>query len=174
MARIKESIYSKTKYIKIRNNPHLWKEHLAKQRARYKLKGRNRKTLFCIECNKPFLTTRYCQKFCSRECGIGGNRNGNWNGGRCITVQGYVKVFAPGHPHATRNLVSEHRLVMEKHIGRYLTREEVVHHKNRIKSDNRLENLELMTHKQHSQEHNLGNQYWKKRKHHYNGSTKPK
>ena len=61
-----------------------------------------------------------------------------------IVLNGYVLVFSPNHPYKNRqNYVFEHRLVMEKHLGRYLTKKERIHHKNGIKSDNRIENLYL-------------------------------
>lgn len=73
-----------------------------------------------------------------------GNKNPRWNGGVRESVQGYIYIKTPGHPHATKDgYVLEHRLVMESHIGRYLLPAEVVHHKNDITTDNRLENLEL-------------------------------
>ena len=64
---------------------------------------------------------------------------------------GYNYVYSPNHPMATKDgYVMEHILVMEKSIGRYITRDEVVHHKNRKRDDNRIENLQLMTFKEHA------------------------
>lgn len=67
-----------------------------------------------------------------------------WKGGRKRMKQGYIRAFAPGHPHADpKGYVFEHRLVMEARLGRYLDPAEVVHHINGIKDDNRDENLML-------------------------------
>ena len=72
-----------------------------------------------------------------------GKNNHRWTGGRVIH-KGYVYLYTPDHPFRNyHNKVKEHRLVMEKHIERYLTKEEVVHHINEDKQDNRIENLML-------------------------------
>lgn len=75
-----------------------------------------------------------------------GNRNPYWSGGRYKDqLNGYILVYKPKHPFAKKKgYVLEHRLVMEKFLGRYLRKNEIVHHRNKRKDDNRIENLELI------------------------------
>ena len=72
-----------------------------------------------------------------------------------IVVNGYKYIYKPNHPKAIKGsrYVAEHRLVLEDKIGRFLTNDEVAHHKNGNKQDNRPENLELMTFSKHSSHH---------------------
>lgn len=67
---------------------------------------------------------------------------------------GYIKVYCPTHQAATKDgYVMEHRLIMENLIGRQLEQNEVVHHKNHTRDDNRIENLQLMTISEHMSMH---------------------
>lgn len=80
-------------------------------------------------------------------------RHPQWTGGR-IKRSGYWYVKRKDHPHGGKQgYVAEHRLVMEEKIGRYLKPEEVVHHINGDRADNRLENLQLFeSHGQHTKQ----------------------
>lgn len=77
--------------------------------------------------------------------------------GRSTTGTGYITVYRPDHPMAaTSGYVLEHRLVMSEHLGRILNPRELVHHKNGVKADNRIENLELMEWGEHTRLHLSG------------------
>ncbi len=57
---------------------------------------------------------------------------------------GYLYVYSPDHPNKTQGgYVAEHRLIMERMLGRFLERKEVVHHKDKNTLNNELSNLEL-------------------------------
>lgn len=126
----------------------------------------------CIVCKEKFLTTpqrthrtkefqnpgAYCSKHCVakvsyKTLGRSGKNHYSWKGGRNVIKKGYIEIYFPDHPFARGGkYVREHRLVMEKHLGRYLQPYEIVHHKNGIKDDNRIENLAIVNNKTHNGE----------------------
>ena len=66
-----------------------------------------------------------------------------WGGGE-TTQGGYIKIRISGHPYAHRDgYVFKHRYVMEQNIGRYLNKNEVVHHKDGNLENNDITNLQL-------------------------------
>nr|DAP58086.1 MAG TPA: homing endonuclease [Caudoviricetes sp.] len=84
-----------------------------------------------------------------------GAKNSYWRGGKTRDEFGYIMVQCKEHPRASKcgGYVPEHILVAEKKIGRYLTENEVVHHINGVKWDNRPENLAVMTKSEHTKLH---------------------
>ena len=75
-----------------------------------------------------------------------GSNSPFWKDGSTIDKDGYRLLFVPNHPFANSSgYVREHRLVMEKVLGRYLTPFEVVHHKDKNKLNNSPDNLELFS-----------------------------
>lgn len=110
----------------------------------------------CDNCGEPFHTYKCYEKrnrkhrFCSKKCETefkSKNTREHWNGGHIGNTTGYMYISIKGRQ------VEEHRLVMEKYLGRRLKTDEVVHHINGVKTDNRIENLQLMTRKEHAAHH---------------------
>lgn len=111
-------------------------------------------TKTCLSCGKGFdlikrITRLRPAKYCSRKCVNLSKRTGK----SPKTVNGYLYLWKPDHPQANCDgYVAEHRLIMEKSIGRHIEPEEIVHHINHTRNDNRIENLQLVA---SNSEHNL-------------------
>ena len=106
------------------------------QMGKIRLSQRRRIIKKCLRCGKEFetggrvgkATKVYCSNRCSKM-----TQNGNVmaNGYRCVRLDG--------------KRIYEHRLVAEKTLSRPLKRNEIVHHNNFNKTDNRPENLTVMS-----------------------------
>ena len=103
----------------------------------------------CTNCNGPLGRnegTKRVTTLC-RDC-LKGELSSNWKGGY-TNSDGYI-IVQTGVGRGNRIAVLQHRLVMEQHLGRKLYKDENVHHINGVRSDNRIENLELWSSSQPS------------------------
>ena len=119
----------------------------------------------CEQCGIEFLGrpgARCCTRSCSAKLAHAEGRMNNisgqgpesptWKGGRKVNQDGDVQVWVPtGTPGRPKNgYMMEHRLVMQESIGRPLEPWEIVHHRNGVKDDNRIANLEIVTRARHA------------------------
>lgn len=104
----------------------------------------------------------------NHQFGLKGNLNPTFKSDKKITNYGYIMIRSLSHPFRNKNdFVFEHRLVIEANADKfndkyftiingkkYLKKEYEVHHKNEIKTDNRIENLAILTKIEHRRLHN--------------------
>lgn len=89
------------------------------------------------------LSKKHKIKISNSLKGTFGEKNPNWKGGIKKTMEGYILVYKPNHPFCNKSYIREHRLIMEKHLGRYLKSQEIVHHIDDNPSNNCLKNFIL-------------------------------
>ena len=107
----------------------------------------------CLNCGKTFRPYNQIVKTCSKKCGYSIRKNGaetrrkkeSWYKNSKGYIQGHVWI-----DEHTKVYCKQHRYLMEKHLGRKLLDTEDVHHINGIKDDNRIENLEVLSHSEHT------------------------
>lgn len=115
----------------------------------------------CELCKTEFLVlpSRNHKRFCSRSCGIKTKHTqgilkspAGWNKGKgagIVTTNGGYRMITVGK----HKMMLEHRLVMEKHLGRKLKTFEHIHHIDGNKLNNKISNLEITNVIDHAKEH---------------------
>lgn len=120
--------------------------------SKYKILNNPIGNCICENCGKSYRTnpsyikrTPHQKRFCSKECVIE-YRHSHPNNLR-IGAGGYLEGSVAG------KYFRLHRKIMEEHLGRKLNRDEHVNHINGNKLDNRIENLEVLSHSEHMKLH---------------------
>ena len=115
----------------------------------------------CVKCGKERWVKLYkgkARNVICEQCNARGEGNPNWKGKGGHDERGYIRIYVTPndffYPMAIKTgkgaYLLGHRLAMAKHLGRNLHTWEQVHHKNRIKDDNRIENLQLCNFENHN------------------------
>lgn len=120
--------------------------------------GYEQKIINCAICNKELQVIRclaLTKKYCSIQCRNDSQKlrpremHPSWKGGKPMFYKGYMYITVNGKKRL------QHRVIMEEHIGKALTKSEHIHHINGNKIDNRIENLMIVSNKDHGQLHKI-------------------
>lgn len=110
----------------------------------------------CICGKVRWVHSTRLRKGCSKSCGCKapatrrGPDNCNWRGGRIVHPAGYILLREPNHPNANKaDYVLESVKVMSAALGRPIRKGEIIHHKNGVRADNKLGNLQLCVKRKH-------------------------
>lgn len=83
-----------------------------------------------------------------------GDKNPRYNGYKSIDNDGYRLLYKPDHLNSRKwGWILEHRYIVSKYLGRPLKKDELIHHINENRLDNRLSNLMIMTRQEHQHHH---------------------
>ena len=144
------SEYTKSKTIKhfnkcevCGNDYQVKKSHKSKRKTCSRLCGAKYKSIIYSNEGNPMY-------------GIRGENSKHWKGGNRNSNYGYKMIYDDDIENKSRKSDRyhlEHRFIMSRHIGRPLKKEELVHHRNGIKTDNSIENLEITCIRDHSSHH---------------------
>lgn len=107
-------------------------------------------TCYVENCERSTIAKGLCENHYRRMRRNGSpyiHINQEWGKARTIRADGYIYITVDGKQ------VMEHRHVMEMHLERKLRDDEVIHHRDGDKQNNKLENLEVMTQSEHMSHH---------------------
>jgi len=118
--------------------------------------------VICDNCKEEFYQHthwakinkhNFCNKYCYYEWRKDIKNHPHWKGGK-VLMQNYEFTKMPEHPYSSvTGYVKTARLIMERKLKRYLDPEEVIHHIDKIRTNNSIENLMLFANKSEHQKH---------------------